>query len=384
MRILTIVGTRPDTIKMAPVIKTLEADPFFESRLCVTAQHRRMLDQVIEAFDLHPDHDLDLMSPDQELTELTAKILIGIRDRLRIFRPDLVLVHGDTTTTLAAALACYYQKIPVGHVEAGLRTQNKYAPFPEEINRRLTDTLADLHFCPTERARQNLLREGMSAATLHVTGNTAIDALHWAVAYLDRKPPVERKSCVAGSEGRLPEALYDRIEARPDRRWLIVTGHRRENFGEPLRNICDALRILSKEDAVEIIYPVHLNPNVCDPVFEILSGINNLHLIHPLNYLSFVYLMKKSYLMITDSGGIQEEAPALGKPVLVMRETTERPEAIEAGTARLVGADADRIVTETRRLLNDRNEYERMARTSNPFGDGKAAGRIVRILKERH
>jgi UDP-N-acetylglucosamine 2-epimerase (non-hydrolysing) len=365
--VLFIFGTRPEAIKLAPVIRELHQRPdAFAVRVCVTAQHREMLDQVLEAFGINPDRDLDLMRPNQTLFDITAEAVRGLKDVLESEKPDVVLVQGDTTTVFVGALASYYLQIPVGHVEAGLRTGNKFSPFPEEINRRLTSSLADYHFAPTSKARENLLREGVSPSIIYVTGNTVIDALFWAAEMLDGRTPAD-----------FPE-LKD-LPARP--RSILVTGHRRENFGEGFQNICRALKHLSEKNRdVQIIYPVHLNPNVQKPVHAILGGCPNVSLIAPLPYLPFVALMKACHLILTDSGGVQEEAPSLGKPVLVMRDTTERPEAVEAGTVHLVGTDYDCIVTETQRLLDDAEAYRRMSRAKNPYGDGLASRRIADIL----
>ncbi len=364
MHVLSIFGTRPEAIKMAPVLHALSAAGA-RSQVCVTAQHRGMLDQVLALFDIKPDIDLDLMRPNQTLHGLTAAVLEGISKVLADLKPDMVLVHGDTTTTFAAALAAYYQKIPVGHVEAGLRTGDLYAPFPEEVNRRLTDGIASLHFAPTDGARDNLLAEGYAATRIFVTGNTVVDALLMTTAKLDRDA-----------------ALTARLDAETPypttgRRMILVTGHRRENFGDGLRNICQALGQLAKRDDVEIVYPVHLNPNVQQPVSEILGGIANVHLLGPLDYLAFVRLMSRAHIVITDSGGIQEEAPSLGKPVLVMRDVTERPEAVSAGTVKLVGTDQAKIVAEASSLLDNPKAYESMSRAHNPYGDGMAADRIA-------
>jgi len=371
-KILSIFGTRPEAIKMAPVVKELERHPDrFQSRVCVTAQHRRMLDQVLDLFRIRPDHDLDIMRPGQDLFDITCNVLQGLKAVLAAERPDMVLVHGDTTTTMAAALAAYYCRIPVGHVEAGLRTHNKFAPFPEEINRRVSGALADVHFAPTEAARQNLVREGVADATIRVTGNTIMDALLAVAARIENDPDLQQ-SC-AGSFGFLD----------PAKRLILVTGHRRENFGEGFENICRALAdIATTFDDVEILYPVHLNPNVQEPVRRLLGtdGLANVHLIEPVDYLPFVYLMNRAHLIITDSGGVQEEAPSLGKPVLVMRDTTERPEAVAAGTVVLVGTDRERIVSETARLLASDHDYRMMSRAHNPYGDGAAAARIAGVL----
>ena len=370
MKVLTVFGTRPEAIKLAPVIKELEKHPEFESRVCVTAQHREMLDQVLELFEIKPDWDLNLMRKGQSLFDITADGLRALEPVLKEEKPDVVLVHGDTTTTFVASLAAYYLKIKIGHVEAGLRTYDKYNPFPEEMNRRLADTLCDLYFAPTELAKQNLLREGVPVEKVFVTGNTVIDAL-FLILSLESQ---------AGGQ-QLLQTIGLKTQ---DSRLILVTGHRRESFGAGFEHICKGLRKIAEHyDDVQIVYPVHLNPNVQEPVHRILSGIDNVHLIEPLEYSPFAFLMNKAYLILTDSGGIQEESPALGKPVLVMREKTERPEAIEAGTARLVGTDSERIFTETQRLLDNADEYHKMARAINPFGDGKAAERIVQILLKR-
>ncbi|MBK5944775.1 UDP-N-acetylglucosamine 2-epimerase (non-hydrolyzing) [Halorhodospira halophila] len=371
MRILTVFGTRPEGIKLAPVIRALQSSPEITGKVCVTGQHREMLDQVLALFGIAPDHDLGVMKPGQDLTGVTTEILAGLRGVLEEEAPDFVLVHGDTTTTFAASLAAYYQQIPVGHVEAGLRTGNRYAPWPEEMNRRLTGALAELHFAPTDRARDNLLREGIAAEQIAVTGNTVVDALLTVVGRLEQEPQLRADA----------EQQFDFLD--PSRRLIVVTGHRRESFGEGFRNLCEALRRIADRDDVEIVYPVHLNPNVQQPVRETLADHPRVHLLEPMDYLPFVALLNRAELIITDSGGIQEEAPSLGKPVLVTRETTERPEAVSAGTVRLVGTDVERIVGETTQLLDDPARYRDMARAHNPYGDGKATERIVeRLLKE--
>lgn len=372
MKVLTIFGTRPEAIKLAPVIKELEKNPEIVSRICVTAQHRQMLDQVLQLFEINPDFDLDLMREDQSLFDITASILQNLKEVLKEERPDIVLVHGDTTTAFVASLAAYYFKIKIGHVEAGLRTYDKYNPFPEEINRRLVDVLCDLWFSPTKNAKQNLLREGAPDDKIFVTGNTVIDALLWVTKH-QASPAVQ--------EG-MKRQLYDKFDVSLDaRRVILVTGHRRESFGEGFENICQGLKKIAEHNPdIQIIYPVHLNPSVRGPVFRILGDTTNVHLIEPLDYALFVFLMNRAYIILTDSGGIQEEAPSLGKPVLVMREKTERPEAIEAGAAKLIGTDCERISTETQQLLDDQVEYEKMARATNPFGDGNAAERIVQVL----
>ena len=372
MKIMLVFGTRPEAIKMAPLVKGLQAaGGAIQTVVCVTAQHRQMLDQALNLFDIVPKHDLNGMQPGQDLFDITANIIKGMKPVLAQEKPDWVLVHGDTTTTLATSWAAYYSGVLVGHVEAGLRTGNKRAPFPEEVNRRVTGVLADLHFAPTEVAQANLLREGVDPATVHVTGSTVIDALMAVVDKLQRSLELRRS---------LDEQF---AFLNPKRRLILVTGHRRENFGEGFQNICLALADLAAEHAdVEILYPVHLNPNVREPVSSILAArkLTNVHLIDPVDYLPFVYLMNRSHLIITDSGGVQEEAPSLGKPVLVMRETTERPEAVDAGTVRLVGTQRPNIVDETRRLLTDEQAYADMSRAHNPYGDGKAVQRIIQTL----
>lgn len=369
MRILTIFGTRPEAIKMAPVVRALAEAPDITARVCVTAQHRHMLDQVLALFGIVPDYDLDLMKAGQDLYDITAGVLIGLRPVLREFRPDLVLVHGDTSTTLAASLAAYYEQIPVGHVEAGLRTGNIYSPWPEEINRKVAGAVSGLHFAPTESARANLLAENVAGDTITITGNTVIDALHAVVNKIAADTETSRR-------------FDERFAFDPDRRLILVTGHRRESFGGGFDRICQALAELAKRDDVEIVYPVHLNPNVKGPVGERLGDAPNIRLIEPQDYLPFVYLMSRADIILTDSGGVQEEAPSLGKPVLVMRDTTERPEAVDAGTVRLVGTDVGRIVGEVTRLLDDRAAYETMSEAHNPYGDGKASGRIVAAIRE--
>lgn len=370
-KVLSVFGTRPEAIKMAPVVQALEArSSLFESIVCVTAQHREMLDQVLELFSIHVDHDLNIMAPGQDLFDVTCKVLQGMKRVLDAEQPDIVLVHGDTTTTLAASLAAFYQRIPVGHVEAGLRTHDRQAPWPEEINRQLAGRMAEIHFAPTQTARKNLLSESVPNETVVVTGNTVIDALLAAREKIARDVSLR---------SRLTEqfAFLD-----PSRRMVLVTGHRRENFGAPLESICHAIkRVVSEHSDVEVVYPVHLNPRVQRPVRSILGDTASVHLIGPLDYLPFVWLMGRAHIIITDSGGIQEEAPALGKPVLVMRDATERPEAVEAGTVCLVGGDGRRLLEETSRLLCDKEAWAAMARAHNPYGDGRAAGRIVRTLE---
>lgn len=381
-KILITFGTRPEAIKMAPVVKALQQERRFETKVCVTAQHRQMLDQVLELFGMVPDFDLDLMMPGQDLTDITSNVLLGMRGILRQWRPDMVLVHGDTTTTFAAALAAFYEKVPVGHVEAGLRTGNIYSPWPEEMNRRLAGAITTLHFAPTEKSRDNLIAENVPPERIHVTGNTVIDALLEVVDMV--RAPERQAEILAALSTKLPQTSSVFTDCRspvPDsRRLILVTGHRRENFGEGFERICRALRRLGERGDVEIVYPVHLNPNVQEPVRRILGDVANVHLIEPLEYLPFVYLMDRSHLIITDSGGVQEEAPSLGKPVLVMRDTTERPEAVDAGTVRLVGTDEELIVAEATRLLDDPTAYEAMSRAHNPYGDGLAAARIRDVL----
>jgi UDP-N-acetylglucosamine 2-epimerase (non-hydrolysing) len=369
MKILSVFGTRPEAIKMAPLVQALDVDPAFDSRVCVTAQHRQMLDQVLDLFEITPDHDLNIMKPNQDLYDVTSKVLLGIRDVLKKEKPDLVLVQGDTTTCFAGALAAFYQHIPVGHLEAGLRTGNIHAPFPEEANRAMTSRIARLHFAPTHVSRKNLLDEKIPEEIIHVTGNSVIDALLWV-----RKKVALQKQWpdVFGSA----ESIIN--SGQP---YVLITGHRRENFGQGFQNLCDAIATLaSNHPNVHFIYPVHLNPNVQQPVFSLLEGKNNIHLIDPLDYAPFVYAMDRAYLILTDSGGVQEEAPSLGKPVLVMRETTERPEAVDAGTVILVGTDKQRIIAETERLLLDKEQYQQMSKLHNPYGDGKTADRIKQIL----
>ncbi|WP_026042376.1 non-hydrolyzing UDP-N-acetylglucosamine 2-epimerase [Pantoea sp. A4] len=370
MKVLTVFGTRPEAIKMAPLVKALAQDAAFESRLCVTAQHREMLDQVLRLFELQPDYDLNIMRPEQGLTEITCRILQGMKSVFAEFRPDVVLVHGDTTTTLAASLAAFYHQIPVGHVEAGLRTGDLASPWPEEGNRRLTGNLARFHFAPTTRSRQNLLNENISASQIEVTGNTVIDALLWV-----------RDRVLNDSElNNQLSARYPFLDAQ--KKLILVTGHRRESFGGGFERICTALaQIARQHPQAQIVYPVHLNPKVSEPVNRILSGIDNIILIEPQEYLPFVWLMNRAWIILTDSGGIQEEAPSLGKPVLVMRDTTERPEAVDAGTVRLVGTDIEKIVNEVSTLLTDEAVWQAMSHAHNPYGDGSACAKILHALK---
>lgn len=371
IKVMLVFGTRPEAIKMAPLALLLGSDDRFDCRICVTGQHREMLDQVLRIFQLKVAYDLGIMRPKQDLSDVTSAILLGMREVFRSFQPDIVLVHGDTATTLSASLASYYHQIPVGHVEAGLRTHNLYSPWPEEANRKLTGALATLHFAPTESAAANLRREGVDHTTIQVTGNTVIDGLLQVVARLRE-------------DKELADNIAKDLPALPsDRRMILVTGHRRESFGSGFERICQALsQVAGRFDDVDIIYPVHLNPSVQEPVNRLLAGIPNIHLIPPQEYLPFVYLMDRAHIVLTDSGGVQEEAPSLGKPVLVMRDTTERPEAVDAGTVKLVGTDSDAIVTEIDRLLTDDTEYSRMSFAHNPYGDGEASRRIVSGLIE--
>lgn len=371
MKILTIFGTRPEAIKMAPVVLLLAKHPTLESRVCVTAQHRQMLDQVLELFDIKPDFDLDLMTGDQTLSSLTGKILEGLSGIFEEWRPDMILVHGDTTSTMSASLAAFYAKIAVGHVEAGLRTGNKYAPWPEEINRKITGSIADLHFAPTEKAKSNLMKENVPEERIHITGNTVIDAL-LAI----------REKIV--SDDLMRESLKKRCPfLDEDKKLVLVTGHRRENFGEGFENICRAIARIAERDDVQAVYPVHLNPNVQKPVRERLGRLKNVFLIDPLDYASFIYLLDRCHIVLTDSGGVQEEAPSLGKPVLVMRDCTERPEALAAGVALLTGTDEEKIVSQTCRLIDDETAYNKMSGSSNPYGNGDAAEKIIKILEQR-
>lgn len=369
MKTLCIFGTRPEAIKMAPLVQALAADERFEAKVCVTGQHREMLDQVLELFSITPDYDLNIMKPGQDLTDVTTAILQGLKAVLSEFKPDIVLVHGDTATTFAASLAAYYQQTPVAHVEAGLRTGNLYSPWPEEGNRKLTGALAKLNFAPTDTSRNNLLREGISPDNIVVTGNTVIDALLDVVKRLDQDSQLL-------AQASAPAAFLD-----PARKLILVTGHRRESFGDGFERICQALmEVAQQHPEVDIVYPVHLNPNVREPVNRLLNGISNIYLIAPLDYLPFVHMMTRSHIILTDSGGIQEEAPSLGKPVLVMRDTTERPEAVSAGTVKLVGTNTADIVRELNRLLVDTSAYQAMSYAHNPYGDGKACQRILEAL----
>lgn len=380
-KIMLVFGTRPEAIKMAPLVKELQkhADKC-KTIVCVTGQHREMLDQVLKIFDIVPDYDLNIMKQGQDLYDVTARVLVGMRDVLKEAEPDVVLVHGDTTTSMAAAMAAFYQQIPVGHVEAGLRTHNIYSPWPEEMNRQITGRIAVFDFAPTALSRQNLISENVEDSKITVTGNTVIDALYWVVDKIKNDASLD-----AELEKQLAQAGYDVRRLGNGRRLVLITGHRRENFGDGFINICKAIRDLAaKYQDVDFVYPMHLNPNVRRPIHEVfgenLSDLGNMFFIEPLEYLSFVYLMEKSDIVLTDSGGIQEEAPGLGKPVLVMRDTTERPEALTAGTVKLVGTDYDKIVGEVSMLLDDAEAYDRMSRAVNPYGDGKACQRIAQVL----
>jgi len=373
-KVLLVFGTRPEAIKMAPLVKAFEQEASIESKVCVTAQHREMLDQVLDVFEIVPEYDLNLMKPGQDLYDITANVLLGMKGILGDFKPDIVLVHGDTTTTSATSLAAFYQKIKVGHVEAGLRTKDIYSPWPEEANRQITGILASYHFAPTTTSRGNLLREDKDEAAILVTGNTVIDALFLALDKIENNK--ELKSDIIKN-------INTQYKLDDSKKLILVTGHRRENFGQGFINICEALKTLALNNSdIDIVYPVHLNPNVQKPVNKLLSSVSNVHLIAPLQYETFLYLMSKSYFIITDSGGVQEEAPSLGKPVLVMRDTTERPEALDAGTVKLVGTNSGMIIKEAQMLLDDKLEYEKMSKAHNPYGDGKACEKIVEFIKE--
>ena len=380
-KIMLVFGTRPEAIKMAPLVKEFLRYPEkFETVVCVTGQHREMLDQVLRIFDIQPDYDLNIMKKGQDLYDVTARVLVGMRNVLRKVLPDVVLVHGDTTTSTAAALAAFYQQIPVGHIEAGLRTHDIYSPWPEEMNRQITSRIATYHFSPTPLSKQNLLAEGIKEEQIVVTGNTVIDALYRVVDHIKKNLKLD-----AELESLLKQAGYDVTRLKEGKKLVLITGHRRENFGEGFVHICTAIKDLTKKyPDVDFVYPMHLNPNVRKPIHEVfednLSGLGNMFFIEPLEYLSFVYLMEKSNIVLTDSGGIQEEAPGLGKPVLVMRDTTERPEALEAGTVKLVGTSYDKIVNEVSALLENQDYYNKMSKAINPYGDGKACGRICTAL----
>lgn len=374
-KILLIFGTRPEAIKMAPLIKEFQKYPdLFEIKICVTAQHRHMLDQVLELFAIKPDYDLDIMKPGQDLFEITSNVLMRMKEVLADFNPDLVLVHGDTTTTSTSSLAAFYHKIKIGHIEAGLRTGDIYSPWPEEANRQITGILANYHFAPTTASKENLLKENKNKNNITVTGNTVIDALFLVLNKIESNPLLKQK---------IIESINAKYHLNGTKRFILVTGHRRENFGQGFVNICKALKTLAiNNPEIDIVYPVHLNPNVQKPVQKILSNISNVYLIEPLEYIHFVYMMNKSYFIITDSGGVQEEAPSLGKPVLVIRDTTERPEAVEAGTVKLVGTNTKTIVKEAQKLLDKQEEYDKMSKAHNPYGNGKACERIVKFIKK--
>ena len=383
-KIMLVFGTRPEAIKMAPLVKEFQKYPEeFKTIVCVTGQHREMLDQVLHIFEITPDYDLNIMKQGQDLYDVTARVLTGMRDVLKEVQPDIVLVHGDTTTSTASALAAFYQQIPVGHVEAGLRTHNIYSPWPEEMNRLLTGRLATYHFSPTPLSRNNLIKESINDRNIIVTGNTVIDALYWVVDKIKNNKELDNEL-----ESVLSKAGYDVNRLDNGKKLVLITGHRRENFGDGFINMCTAIKDLTiKHPNVDFVYPMHLNPNVRKPIHEVfgedLSGLKNMFFIEPLEYLSFVYLMEKSSIVLTDSGGIQEEAPGLGKPVLVMRDTTERPEALNAGTVKLVGTDYNKIVNEVSSLIDDKAAYEKMSKAVNPYGDGLACGRIVNALLYR-
>ena len=383
-KVMLVFGTRPEAIKMAPLVKEFQKQPKrVETVVCVTGQHREMLDQVLKIFDIKPDYDLNIMKQGQDLYDVTARVLTGMRDVLKEVKPDVVLVHGDTTTSTAAALAAFYQQIPVGHVEAGLRTHNIYSPWPEEMNRLLTGRLATYHFSPTPLSRNNLIKESVDDRNIIVTGNTVIDALYWVVDKIKNNKELDNEL-----EDILSKAGYDINRLNNGKKLVLITGHRRENFGDGFINMCTAIKDLTvKYPDLDFVYPMHLNPNVRKQIHEVfgenLSGLKNMFFIEPLEYLSFVYLMEKSSIVLTDSGGIQEEAPGLGKPVLVMRDTTERPEALDAGTVKLVGTDYNKIVNEVSSLIDDKAAYEKMSKAVNPYGDGLACGRIVNALLYR-
>ena len=383
-KVMLVFGTRPEAIKMAPLVKEFQKQPKrVETVVCVTGQHREMLDQVLKIFDIKPDYDLNIMKQGQDLYDVTARVLTGMRDVLKEVKPDVVLVHGDTTTSTAAALAAFYQQIPVGHVEAGLRTHNIYSPWPEEMNRLLTGRLATYHFSPTPLSRNNLIKESVDDRNIIITGNTVIDALYWVVDKIKNNKELDNEL-----EDILSKAGYDVNRLNNGKKLVLITGHRRENFGDGFINMCTAIKDLTvKYPDLDFVYPMHLNPNVRKPIHEVfgenLSGLKNMFFIEPLEYLSFVYLMEKSSIVLTDSGGIQEEAPGLGTPVLVMRDTTERPEALDAGTVKLVGTDYNKIVNEVSSLIDDKAAYEKMSKAVNPYGDGLACGRIVNALLYR-
>lgn len=380
-KVMLVFGTRPEAIKMCPLVKEFQNHPIeFKTIVCVTGQHREMLDQVLQIFEIQPDYDLNIMKQGQDLYDVTARVLVGMRDVLEEAQPDIVLVHGDTTTSMAAALAAFYQQIPVGHVEAGLRTHNIYSPWPEEMNRQITGRIATYHFAPTPLSKQNLLTEGVKEDMITVTGNTVIDALYMVVEQIKNNKQLDIELA-----NLLKKSGYDTTRLSTEKKMVLITGHRRENFGEGFISMCTAIKDLTqKYPDVDFVYPMHLNPNVRKPIHEVfgenLTNLGNMFFIEPLQYLEFVYLMEKSTIVLTDSGGIQEEAPGLGKPVLVMRDTTERPEALSAGTVKLVGTDYNKIVNEVSLLLDNKEQYEKMSKAVNPYGDGKACERIVKHL----
>lgn len=378
-KILIVFGTRPEAIKMAPVVKAFQKETAnFITKVCVTAQHREMLDQVLDIFEITPDYDLNIMKAGQDLYDISARVLVEMRPVLKDFKPDVVLVHGDTSTSTMTALAAFYEQIPVGHVEAGLRTYNIYSPWPEEMNRQITGRIATFHFAPTEMAKQNLIRENIHEKQIFVTGNTVIDALFMALGKIENQTGLKMEL-----KRKVESFGYPNIEKlnSRERKLILITGHRRENFGEGFVNMCEAMKSIALQNPdFDLVYPVHLNPNVQKPVHDILEGVSNIYLIQPLEYLPFIYLMEKSYLVLTDSGGIQEEAPSLGKPVLVMRDTSERPEAIDAGTVELVGTNKDLIINKVNELIHNTAKYNSMSMAHNPYGDGKAGNKIVNIL----
>jgi UDP-N-acetylglucosamine 2-epimerase (non-hydrolysing) len=374
-KILFVFGTRPEAIKMAPVIKAFEDEKIFDTKVCVTGQHRQMLDQVLDIFNIKPDYDLNIMERGQDLFDITANVLSGMKNVLSEYSPELVLVHGDTSTTSATAIAAFYQKIKVGHIEAGLRTGNIYSPWPEEVNRQISGVIANYHFAPTTTSMENLLKENKNKENILVTGNTVIDALFLVLDKIEKDAKLKNK---------ILKSISDQYKFNSDKKIILVTGHRRENFGEGFTNICKALKkIADNNHDIDIVYPVHLNPNVQKPVKNILSNAKNIYLIDPLSYENFIYLMSRSYFIITDSGGVQEEAPSLGKPVLVLRNTTERPEAVEAGTVKLVGTNFEAIVNESQKFLDNEKEYKKMLKAHNPYGDGSASKRIVNFFKTK-
>ena len=371
-KILLVFGTRPEAIKMVPIIKALKRDKNFDAKVCVTAQHREMLDQVLQIFDIQPDYDLNIMNAMQDLFDVTSNVILGMRTVLNDFRPNIVLVHGDTTTTSASALAAFYHKIKVGHIEAGLRTNNIYSPWPEEANRQITSVIANFHFAPTRTSQNNLLKENIDKKNILICGNTVIDSLFLVLNKIERDSALKKK---------IINDIGKQYELKNEKKIILITGHRRENFGEGFIDICKAIKMIADNNPnIDIVYPVHLNPNVQKPVRKMLSDSHNIFLIDPMPYQNFIYIMSKSYFIITDSGGIQEEAPSLGKPVLVMRDTTERPEALKAGTVKLVGTDPHVILKESQRLLDNKNEYEKMSKAHNPYGDGFASEKIVKFL----